>query len=80
VTGYATIYDEKSQAATRISRRNSTGSGVIVDAAGYIMTNAHVVQGGFSGGCSAQDWTANLAIVPHEAARTICRCINPRGN
>jgi serine protease Do len=45
VTGYAAVDNEKSQAATRISRQNSSGSGVIVDAAGYIMTNAHVVQG-----------------------------------
>jgi serine protease Do len=45
VMGYATIDDRKSQSATRISRQNSSGSGVIVDPDGYIMTNAHVVQG-----------------------------------
>lgn len=45
VTGYATVDDEKVNASTRIARQNSSGSGVIVDPDGYIMTNAHVVQG-----------------------------------
>ncbi|MGO9258846.1 MAG: trypsin-like peptidase domain-containing protein [Bryobacteraceae bacterium] len=45
VMGYATSDDQRSQSATRISRQNSSGSGVIVDPEGYIMTNAHVVQG-----------------------------------
>lgn len=44
-TGYAPGDRRSADAHTLISKQQSTGSGVILDPNGYIMTNAHVVEG-----------------------------------
>ena len=45
VTGYGPLHEESRTQTALIVRQNAVGSGVIVDPAGYIMTNAHVVEG-----------------------------------
>jgi serine protease Do len=45
VDGYGPLHEENRAQTALIVRQHAVGSGVIVDAAGYIMTNAHVVEG-----------------------------------
>lgn len=48
VNGYGSASESEGQEAASLTRQRTTGSGVVVDAEGYIVTNAHVVRGAIS--------------------------------
>ena len=45
VTSYGSVHEENRAQTALIARQHAVGSGVILDPAGYIITNAHVVEG-----------------------------------
>jgi serine protease Do len=45
VTGYGSVHEENRTQTALIVRQHAVGSGVILDPNGYIITNAHVVEG-----------------------------------
>jgi serine protease Do len=44
VTGLAAVQDPNTSQTTYIAREQGMGSGIVVDPAGYVLTNAHVVE------------------------------------
>lgn len=44
VTGLATVQDPNTRQTNYIAKEQGVGSGIVVDPAGYILTNAHVVE------------------------------------
>jgi serine protease Do len=73
VTGYGTSDGQSGQVSNQISMQRSSGSGVVVDPSGYIMTNAHVVQGATSVKVLMTEGAAPNAAVSHTREGMVTR-------
>jgi serine protease Do len=69
VTGYGVTGEEAPSADALLGLRRSGGSGVILDANGYIITNSHVIEGA----------RRVQVLLPRGATRTSASILRPRG-
>ena len=82
-SGYGPLNDDDAGKTALIVRQHAVGSGVIVDSNGYIMTNAHVVEGAQRIRCGVADAgvrVANATLLPAGDRSTMRRWLGPQGD